>query len=205
MHPIIGIDFDNTIINYDAVLLRLAVERGLVPPTARPSKKSIRDHIRTLPDGDIQWQQLQAILYGPAIAEAALTDGVADFIRGCRRRGWPVSVVSHKTVYSNLGGSRVSFHEAAGRWMCDHGFFDADGLGFRQTDVFYEPTRKQKVARIAALGCTHFIDDLEETFLERTFPAGVAKILYNPHNEPVAMGGVQVCTDWDQIGTRIFS
>jgi hypothetical protein len=205
MDPVIGIDFDNTIIRYDAVLFRLAVQRQLVPPTARPSKKYIRDQIRTLPDGDVEWQRLQAILYGPAMAEAVLADGVAEFIRNCRRRALPVYIVSHKTARSNLGGSGVNFRDAADHWMRDHGFFRDDGLGLRESDVFYEATRREKVARIVALGCTHFIDDLEETFLERTFPSGVTKILYNPHGEPVTVGGVRVCTDWDQIGAGILS
>jgi hypothetical protein len=205
MNPVIGIDFDNTIINYDAVLFRLAVERQLIAPSARPSKKCIRDQIRTRPDGDIEWQRLQAVVYGPAISEAVLTDGVADFIRGCHGRGLPVYIVSHKTAYSNLGGSRTSFHDAATHWMRDHGFFEADGLALAESHVFYEPTRKQKVARIVALGCTHFIDDLEETFLERTFPSGVTKILYNPHGEPVVVIGVRVCADWRQISAGILS
>jgi hypothetical protein len=205
MDPVIGIDFDNTIICYDALLFRLAVERQFVPPTARPSKKYIRDQIRTLPDGDVEWQQLQAVMYGPAIGEAVLTPGVAGFIRRCRQRGRPIFIVSHKSAFSNLGKSRVSFRDAASRWMRDHGFFRPDGLGLSETDVFYETTREDKVARIAALGCTHFIDDLEETFLERTFPSGVCKILYNPHGEPVAARGVRVCTDWDQIGASILS
>jgi len=205
MDPVIGIDFDNTIIRYDAVLFRLAVERQLIPPTARPSKTYIRDQVRTLPDGDVEWQRLQAVLYGPGMAEAALADGVADFIRSCRGRGLAVYIVSHKTAHSNLGGSRVNFRDAADRWMRDHGFFRPDGLGFSEGDVFYEATRREKVARIVTLGCTHFIDDLEETFLERTFPSGVTKILYNPHGEPVSAGGVRVCADWDQIGAGILS
>ena len=32
--------------------------------------------------------------------------------------------------------------------------------------------------RIRALGCTHFIDDLEEVFLEPSFPSDVHKILF---------------------------
>jgi hypothetical protein len=205
MYPVIGIDFDNTIVNYDALLFRLAVERQFISPTARPGKKAIRDHIRTLPDGDVEWQRLQAVMYGPAIGDAVLIDGAADFIRRCRQRGLPVFIVSHKTAHSNLGGSRVNFREAATRWMRDHRFFRPDGLGLSEGDVFYEGTRPDKAARIAALGCTHFIDDLEETFLERAFPSGVNKILYNPHGEPVAARGVRVCADWDQIGASILS
>lgn len=205
MSPVIGIDFDNTIINYDALLYRLAVERQFIHPTAHCGKKHIRDRIRALPDGEIEWQRLQAIMYGPAIGEAVLADGVTGFIRRCRQQGHPVYIVSHKTAFSNLGASRVNFREAADHWMRDQGFFRPDGLGLSQNDVHYEATREEKVGRIAALGCTHFIDDLEETFLERMFPTNVSKILYNPHGEPVAVRDAQVCGDWDQIGACVLS
>jgi hypothetical protein len=42
----IGIDFDNTIVCYDEVFGRVAVEQGLVPPHAATSKTAIRDHLR---------------------------------------------------------------------------------------------------------------------------------------------------------------
>jgi hypothetical protein len=205
MAPVIGIDFDNTIVSYDDLLFRLARERGLIAATARKSKKHIRDTIRTLPDGELAWQEIQAEMYGPAIDDAVLIDGVDDFVRACRRRGVALFVVSHKTACSNLGKSRVNFREAATGWMRRHGFFDANRLGFAEREVFYEATRANKVARIAVLGCSHFIDDLEETFLERTFPAGVSRLLYNPHDEPVSATGVHNCASWQQIAESVFS
>src|ERR1051325_6940804 len=63
------------------------------------TKRSIRDRIRLLPDGEIEWQKCQALLYGQRIAEAKLVEGVADFIRLCRERGIPVHIVSHKTEF----------------------------------------------------------------------------------------------------------
>jgi hypothetical protein len=205
MKPVVGIDFDNTIISYDGVLHRLALERQLIDAGARKSKKHIRDTIRRGPDGELAWQELQAILYGPAIGDAVLIEGVADFVRACRRRGVRVYVVSHKTACSNLGRSTVNFRTAATTWMRQHRFFDHDGLGFDEQDVFYETTRQEKVARIAALGCTHFIDDLEETFLEQEFPSGVKKLLYNPHAEPVTARGVQICGNWNEVAAGVFS
>jgi hypothetical protein len=204
MGLVIGIDFDNTIISYDDVLFHLALERGLIAPAARKSKKHIRDTIRKLPGGELAWQKLQAILYGPAIGAAGLTDGVADFVRACRRRGAAVLIISHKTACSNLGDSTVNFRDAATAWMREHGFFRPAGLGFAEQDVYYEATRPDKVARIAASGCTHFIDDLEETFQEPTFPSGVGKLLYNPHHEPVTARQLRICANWDQIATSVF-
>ena len=46
----IGIDFDNTIVCYDDVFARVAVELGLVPPKVATSKTAIRDHLRAATD-----------------------------------------------------------------------------------------------------------------------------------------------------------
>jgi hypothetical protein len=43
--------------------------------------------------------------------------------------------------------------------------------------VYFEGTRTEKIARIVALGCTHFIDDLEEVFDDPAFPSGVERLL----------------------------
>ena len=60
MHYIIGIDFDNTIISYDNIMHKIALERDLINADVIKSKKHIRDSIRMLPEGEIHWQRLQA-------------------------------------------------------------------------------------------------------------------------------------------------
>jgi hypothetical protein len=201
---VIGIDFDNTIACYDELLFRLALERRLIPSDFRAGKKAIRDHIRTLPDGEKEWQRLQAILYGPAIDGAQLYAGVMDFISRCRSVGICIHIVSHKTAYSNLLGGGVNFREAATRWMQNQGFFDPARAGLGVDQIHYESTREDKVSRIRWLGCTDFIDDLEETFLEDSFPKDVNKVLFNPHAEPVQARDVRNCSHWSQIQDLIF-
>jgi hypothetical protein len=197
--PIVGVDFDNTIACYDDLLFRLAVERGLIPPDSRLGKKAIRDQIRALPGGDIEWQRLQAVMYGPAIDGAVPFAGVFDFLSQCRSANIRVFIISHKTPHSNLLGGGVNFREAATRWLRARGFFGPGGPGLLPAHVFYESTRQEKINRIRALGCTDFVDDLEETFLEEAFPAGVTKVLFNPHGEPVEADDVHECSEWDQI------
>jgi len=46
---LIGIDFDNTIITYDAVFVAAARERGLISEDFSAGKQAVRDFIRTLP------------------------------------------------------------------------------------------------------------------------------------------------------------
>ena len=89
--------------------------------------------------------------------------------------------------------------------MAAHGVFDPEGLGLAGDDVFFEATRAEKLLRISALGCTHFIDDLEETFLEPSFPASVGRILYAPSGASQAVTGVQVCATWQSISDFLFN
>src|SRR5436190_14114646 len=115
--PVVGIDFDNTIISYDNVMRRLAVDRGLLSPDASPGKKQIRDALRRLPDGEMHWQRLQADVYGPLIGEGRLIDGVREFFAACRRGSVPVVVISHKTRHAAAGDGRTDLREAARGWM----------------------------------------------------------------------------------------
>ena len=51
----IGIDFDNTLIDYDGVFVAAARERGLIGREIAGSKRAVRDAIRLLPDGELTW------------------------------------------------------------------------------------------------------------------------------------------------------
>ena len=82
--------------------------------------------------------------------------------------------------------------------------FDSGGLGLDPKDVFMEGTRWQKLARIKGLGCTHFIDDLEELFGEPEYPAGVQGILYDPDSTGPTLPGVKLACSWSQIADYVF-
>lgn len=205
MAYIIGVDLDNTIISYDDIMHSLAIERELISPNVEKSKKQIRDTIRQLQDGEIEWQRLQAAVYGPEIRGAKLIHGVQTFFKNCKQCNIKAYIVSHKTVYANIDETGTNLRDAALGWMRENKFFDLDGLGLSQKDVYFETTRNEKNMRIGKLGCTHFIDDLEETFLEESFPQNVQKILYAPHGNYIPLPGVNVFKTWDEINTYFFA
>ena len=202
---IIGVDFDNTLVTYDELLHTVATQRRLSPASAPKSKKSIRDYVRQLPDGEIEWQKLQAIAYGPLIKEAKLIDGVQAFFELCKRNGVKAYIVSHKTEFSRYDETRTNLRTAALGWMAANGFFRTDGLGLAHDAVFFSATRQEKIEQIRQLGCTHFIDDLEETFLEESFPVGVERILYVPHRQSETQPDMKVVTSWQEIGEYFFA
>ena len=73
--------------------------------------------------------------------------------------------------------------------MAERGFFCSNGFGIPIERVFFESTRAAKLERICALGCTHFIDDLEEVFSDPAFPARVLPILFAATSPEALPGG----------------
>jgi hypothetical protein len=195
----IGVDFDNTLVCYDELLHRLAVARRLIDQRVPRSKAAVRDAVRAVPDGERLWQELQATAYGPAINDAALPDGVADFFRRCRQHGVEVSIVSHKTDLARRDSTATNLRTAALHWMRANGFFE-DPFGLSEHDVHFEPTAAGKIARIRQLACTHFVDDLPETFGAESFPDTVEKLLYAPAPQAPRPSQVRAFRSWKEIG-----
>lgn len=200
----LGIDFDNTIANYELIFVAAAQARGWIAPAFRGSKRELRDAVRRLADGETKWQMLQAEVYGPRMAQATPFPGVISFLRAARERRLALRVVSHKTRFAPYDKDRIDLREAALRWLEAHGFFDPDGCGLDHRHVFFEETRADKIARIAAAGCTLFIDDLAEVLVDPAFPAGVERILFSTSGEPPPSGDVAICCTWDEIGRRVL-
>jgi hypothetical protein len=174
----IGIDFDNTLIDYDEVFRTLAHARGLVGPGFRGGKDAVREAVRRLPAGETQWQRLQGEVYGRGISGAVMFEGADTFLRRARAEGHEILIVSHKTEYGHFDPARVNLREAALAWLGQKGFFQDDDFGMAAADVHFAATRAEKLEQIARLGCTHFIDDLPEVLDDPAFPAGVVKILF---------------------------
>lgn len=193
----LGVDFDNTLVSYDRLFHRCARERGLIPAECPATKQAVRAYLWGQPDGNTPWTELQGVVYGERMAEAEPCPGVVDFLRACRRRGVPVTVISHKMVYPALG-PRVDLRAAARAWLAAQGFFAADGAGLAPDRVFFEATRADKLARIERAACTHFVDDLPEIFAEPGFPAGVQRLLYAPAGAG-APPGVRVFRHWREL------
>ena len=167
---LIGIDFDNTLACYDGLFHRLATERDLIGADHPINKTAIRDHLRATGREDA-WTELQGIAYGPRITDAAPFPGAVAFIAEATRRGIPLRIVSHKTR-TPFRGEPHDLHAACRRFLDHHGISPAL---IPAGQVFLEPTMADKIQRIRALRCTHFIDDLPEFLAEPTFP-DIAKL-----------------------------
>lgn len=197
----IGIDFDNTLIDYDEVFRTAACERGLVGPAFVGGKEAVRAAVRALPDGETQWQRLQGVVYGRGITAAVMFEGAEAFLRRAHRERHEVLIVSHKTEYGHFDAARLNLRAAALAWMEQQGFFREDGFGVPAANVHFSATRSEKLDRIGRLGITHFIDDLPEVLDDPSFPAGIVKILFTngaPARRPDAFA------HWGEIAEAVL-
>lgn len=199
---VIGVDFDNTMVCYDQLFHQLAVEQALIPSTVAATKTDVRDYLRRC-GREAAWTQLQGEIYGAHLQSAPPFAGVAAFFRRCARQGIAVCVISHKTK-SPVQGPAHDLHAAAHRWLEQHGFYDPQGIGLQPQQVYFELTKREKLARIVAQRCTHFVDDLPEFLLEPDFPAGVEGILFDPANAYRVSQATPRVASWAAIEARFF-
>lgn len=185
----LGLDFDNTIACYDQAFHQVAAHHNLVPALPVLSKRQVKAAIcRDL--GEPKWTWLQGLVYGPEIFLAEPFPGVLDFMRQAVDFGWELCVVSHKTRHPVIG-EEWNLHQFASDWLKCKGFFQ-DCLVPSQ--VYFETTREAKIARIEALGCQIFVDDLPEVFLEPDFPCRVDRWL---HHRGAVEGPWRQFEDWE--------
>jgi hypothetical protein len=200
----VGIDLDNTLIDYDQLFHRVAVERGLVPAGFAGTKRDIRDRIRLLHGGagELDWQRLQAEVYGPAIAGATPAEGALEFIRRLRMLGATLAIVSHKTTFANMGEQKINLRDAAREWLRANGMLGRDAVP--EDSLYFEDTRAAKIAQIVALRCSHFIDDLEEVFDDPAFPKNVERLLLTK-SIPSSASGYRCYSSFSQIADALIT
>src|SRR5437879_1128769 len=94
----VGLDLDNTIIDYDQAFGAVGAEIGLLASGHRlASKDAVKAFLRTPPHVEEDWMRLQGQVYGRYIDRARIYDGVEQCLRMLRARGVKLSIVSHKT------------------------------------------------------------------------------------------------------------
>jgi len=194
---VVGVDFDNTIVCHDGLFFDVGRDMGLVPDGLPRSKNAVRQHVMSTFSNDA-WTLLQAHVYGERLDEAPCYPGVLDFFASCRAREVPAYIVSHKTQFPAMG-ARCDLRRAAFDWLDRQGFFAADGIRLPYDRVFFVDTRADKLAQIARIGCTCFIDDLPDVLDEAAFPEGVRRILFDPDAVHVAWRNGMRAGSWAEI------
>jgi len=174
----VGIDFDNTIVSYDSLFYKVALELGVIPEEIDRTKISVRDFLRKNNKNDI-WTSIQGTVYGEKMIEAEVYEGFIEFIKFLKSEKFDFCIISHKTKYPFIG-KKTNLHNAALNWI--QKFLNIDNQTLIKDElIFFEDTKELKVDRIISEKCDVFIDDLPEIFEIPSFPDFVNKYLFDPY------------------------
>ena len=195
---LLGLDFDNTLVRYDNLFHQLAVEKGLINKSIDVNKNTIRDYLRGQ-GREEEFTLLQGEVYGLRILDAKPAEGMLNALKHLQSNGIRMVLVSHKTRFP-YKGPHYDLHRSAMAWLEHNSFFSEQGLGWSKSQVYFEPTKADKVRRINSLKCTHYVDDLPEII--QMLPGPMQKILYSPGNK-YSLGSAIVISHWSEISMYI--
>ena len=208
---IIGIDLDNTIIDYRNAFWVTALKTGILNENnleavseggkSVPNKNEIKNYLLSCDNGDYQWELLQGQVYGQYIDHAQIFPGAINFLIHCHRRGEKVYILSHKTEYGHHDKSKTPLRAAALNFLEQNSILQGD-FGITSEDIFFFDTCEEKVSKIAELNCSYFIDDLQVVFEEPGFPDNTIKILFDLQSKNLSGNCLN---SWYKINELLFN
>ena len=105
-------------------------------------------------------------------------NGFALFVKEFRKRGIPLTIISHKSKYNPYDNLRRDLQKPAKNWMMENNFFNKTGLSFNCNQICFTSSDEEKIDKIRTANCTHFVDDLLKILLHPSFPKETKKILF---------------------------
>mgnify|MGYP001947846134 CR=1 FL=1 len=173
----IGLDFDNTIVCYDGVFHKVAVEQGVIPADTSVDKVSVRNALRAKGQEGV-WTEMQGYVYGARMDDATFFPSVIDTLVAARDEGHSLFIVSHKTRHPFMG-PKYDLHEAARNWIFSHLVFDGQPL-VEGGSINFREKKSDKLDRSGHIGCDIFLDDLPEILEAPNFPVKTKSVLFDP-------------------------
>ncbi len=199
--PIIGIDFDNTIVTYDSVFTSIANDWYSLNLSKQSNKVIVRDTLRKENDGEKKWQRLQTEVYGRSIERAAPAKGVVQTLAKLKDNGFDLKIISHKTEFANTDKS-INLRDAARDWLQTNNIMNSI---IAEDNIYFASTREAKIAKIIENGCDIFIDDLIEVFTNTAFPDKVERILFSEQAPPILTNIDHFCSCWYGIAELLLN
>ena len=175
----IGLDLDNTIIDYDSLFYNIALENRFIPSQLIKSKLSVKNYLHNKRQYDC-FTFVQGQVYGEQLERAKLYKGVKTFIKHMIKKN-KFFIISHKTKYPIIG-KKINLHEKALNFLIQNQIVHKDLI--KKNNLFFEPTLENKIKRILNLNIDVFIDDLPDVVFNEKLKGKVKTILidYNKNN-----------------------
>ena len=177
----IGLDLDNTVIDYAPAYRPVAKEMGL--PQQLVDRESIRESLRKSEEDDEEWQRFQALLYTDGLAYAQPAPGLLEFLSMCDSIGVSVVIISHKTETTPERFGSRDLRVPAFEWLQTQGIVPTH---VSPDGVFFCINRVEKVRKITELQCDVFVDDLTEVLKDQKMPDDITRFHYLSGARPTA-------------------
>ncbi|QTH71045.1 HAD family hydrolase [Pseudoalteromonas xiamenensis] len=193
----IGIDFDNTIVDYTGVFYTVAMDLGWLPEGVGNSKKAVKDYFINSQQ-EARWTELQGLVYGKFIFLAKPYSHCLSVLQDLKSRNVQLYLISHKTKYPFIG-EKTDLHLSAMNWLQKNGFIGTTQAPFLLEHVYFNEKKEDKINLIGELGCEVFLDDLPEILTHTRFPQRCAGILFSPELTDEQSDSV---TSWSEFNER---
>lgn len=198
MNTKIGIDLDNTIIDYDQLFYKEAFKKRLIPKKMDRNRIKIRNYIKK--KSVTKWKQLQSNIYSTYLDKAILRKGFIKFIIHLTKRGFNFCIISHKTKYPYIG-KKINLHNLSKKWIENNINKKLKKYDCEIKKIFFETTEKKKIKKIINEKCDYFIDDLPSILI--SLPKNFKKILIDPQKNYNKKSNFLVLNEWKNI-SKIF-
>ena len=157
----VGIDLDNTIINYSKVFLKICNKYNLKINKENPKVK-LKTYLRKN-ISERKWTETQGKVYGKEILNANIFQNFNSFIRFAKKNNIDITIISHKSKYPILG-KKINLHLKALQ------FFKKINLKLiKNQNIYFENSLKNKIEKIRECECDYFIDDLLDVLKIKDF------------------------------------
>ena len=175
----IGIDLDNTIIDYENIFIKTAkVNKFIFQNSKILNKKDLKKTI--LRKRSIEtWQLLQGIVYGKKIKNAQIMSNFISFIKTAEIFDCEIFIVSHKTKYGHYLNKKINLQTEAYKWIKFNLIENNKLKIIKKKNIYFCESLREKVNQINKLDLDIFIDDLPKVVNHTNLSKKILKILLN--------------------------
>lgn len=190
----VGLDFDNTIVNYDGVFHWAAFDQGLLKGQCETTKNAIKSSLINDQRED-DWTWLQGYVYGTCMHKADLYPAALDVIKWIvDSENMNVRIISQKTMYP-FAGPKHNLREAAREFISQKLQIGGNQLIPDDRIEFFD-TIDEKVEAIGHHKCDIYIDDLPKIVTHEKFPSSALGVLFAPDAKVENNVGYKSVSTW---------
>ena len=189
----VGIDLDNTLIDYGPALGNLVSETlGDDEYKGASLTKAKAKELILSRSGNETWTEAQGKLYSSYLKYAIFFPRAIEVLQKLSSLGKQIVIISHKTKFP-YKGEQVNLQDAAEVWLNERLPPSLVKIK-RGINLFFEESISEKVTRIVNENCDYFIDDLDEVLT--LLPSSIVRICFQGSRE---VDGIFNAKDWEEV------